>query len=202
MAKVLATVAVIAINFMNINPDLFVYVEGANEARSRLYQMAINKAWNKIRGIYAMLGVINGELEPFRKNIRYKSFFIRPARAIVLQEPKEYYMSLSRKNNRLVATKLFSDFMFIDPPESEEEARKMQDVTDTMRSIKFCSEEVLEEFEQMRKEQRKWFMIYHGEPANEEEAAERADARKRLESLGLSEEWITKLRKMHGIIQD
>lgn len=90
--------------------------------------------------------------------------------------------------------------MFIDQPESEEEARKMQDVTDTMRSIKFCSEEALEEFEEMRKEQRKWFMIYDDEPANEEEATERALARKRLDSLGLSGEWIKELRIKHGII--
>jgi len=39
----------------------------------------------------------------------------------------------------------------------------------------------MEELDEMRQEQKKWFMIYDDEPANEQEAAEREDARRCLQ---------------------
>jgi len=199
--KVLATIAVIAVNFMHIHPDLFVHVKGVTDVRSRLYQMGISKVWNEIRGLYHMHGVMDEKPVPFRKNVRYEAFLIRPARPVTLQEPKEYYMSLSNKSNKHTPPEHFNEFIFIDPPVYKGDAERMAEVKKFFDKLK-PGAAFMEELDQLRQEQKKWFMIYHDEPANEQEAAEREDARRKLESLGLSDEWLRKLRIIHGIIED
>lgn len=198
--KVLATIAAIAVNFMHIHPDLFVHVKGADEARSRLYQMGISKVWNRIIGLYQMRGVVNEKLAPFRRNIRYEAFLIRLARPVNLQEPKEYYMSLSPKSKKHTPSDQFNEFIFIDPPIYPGEAEEMARVKEFFDKVR-PTEEFMEELDELRQRQKKWFMIYDDEPANEQEAAERAEAKRMLDSLGLSREWLRKLRIMHGIIE-
>jgi len=44
--KVLATVASIVLNFTIFFPEAVVHAEGRSLARTRRYQMAINKMWN------------------------------------------------------------------------------------------------------------------------------------------------------------
>jgi hypothetical protein len=70
-------------------------VEGGNNARTRLYQMAINKYLEKIFNVY---GGTNDDLALFQKNIHYKAFIITRKEYVIFREPNEIYMTSSTKN--------------------------------------------------------------------------------------------------------
>ena len=148
-----------------------------------------------------MRGVVNEKPVPFRRNVRYKAFLIRLARPVNLQEPKECYMSLSKKSNKHTPSDQFNEYIFIDPPIYPGEAEEMAEQKKFFDNLK-PDKEFMEELDELRQRQKKWFMIYDDEPANAQEAAEREEAKRMLDSLGLSREWLRKLRIMHGIIQD
>ena len=46
--KVLATVARAVMSFTNLYPEAIIYAEGSTPARTRRYQMGINKFWKEI----------------------------------------------------------------------------------------------------------------------------------------------------------
>ena len=96
--KVLATVAAIVLNFMTIFPEAWVYAEGSSMARTRRYQMGINKLWHEIEKIADVYGATGNAWEPFQKNITYYAFLITRKEWIDLQEETEYYMTSSTKN--------------------------------------------------------------------------------------------------------
>lgn len=73
--KILATVAATVIEFTHHFPDMPVYVQGSNQARTRLYQMGISSNWEEIETILDVYGFYDGEWEPFRKSINYIAVF-------------------------------------------------------------------------------------------------------------------------------
>ena len=64
--KVLATVASIIYDFTNIYAGAAVFIQGMTLARTRRYQMGINKSWTQISPIFEVLGLKNEKWEQFR----------------------------------------------------------------------------------------------------------------------------------------
>jgi hypothetical protein len=76
--KLLATIAVIILDFSRLFPDSFLYAQGRTPSRTRLYRMGINKLWNEIVSDFDLYGVReDNTMEPYRKNINYKGFLLR-----------------------------------------------------------------------------------------------------------------------------
>jgi len=98
--KVLATVATIVVEFTCIFEQATVYAEGSNLARTRRYQIGINRFLNEIGEIFNVYGYVDECWEPFRKNINYQAFSIRRKKYLTLEEPNEPYMATSSDNNK------------------------------------------------------------------------------------------------------
>lgn len=75
--KILATVAATVIEFTKHFPDIPVYAQGSNQARTRLYQMGISANWEQIETILDVYGFYNGKWEPFKRNVNYNAFLAR-----------------------------------------------------------------------------------------------------------------------------
>jgi hypothetical protein len=74
--QVLATVALIVLDFTNNFPDLWVYAKGSTSARTRLYQMAIGANWDKIDPLLFVLGNVDNKWHPFQKKVNYEAFMV------------------------------------------------------------------------------------------------------------------------------
>ncbi len=74
--KVLATVANTVITFTQRHPKAYVYIEGSNAVRTRLYQMAISKYFSELSETFDIKGVYERKLLPFKTNINYSAFLI------------------------------------------------------------------------------------------------------------------------------
>jgi hypothetical protein len=73
--KVLATVAQAVISFTNMYPDALIFTEGSTPARTRRYQMGINKFWKDIEPDFKVFGLLkNKGFEPFRFGVNYIAF--------------------------------------------------------------------------------------------------------------------------------
>ena len=75
--KVLATVASIIYDFTNIYTKAAVFIQGSTAARTRRYQMGINKYWDQISPIFEVIGLKNDSWESFRKGENYNAFIGR-----------------------------------------------------------------------------------------------------------------------------
>ena len=75
--KVLATVIGILRDFLNENPHSTVFIEGSTPIRTRLYQIAINTYFEEFSKEFLILGNNQNSSEPFQKNTKYESFFIK-----------------------------------------------------------------------------------------------------------------------------
>lgn len=76
---IMGTLGSIIYDFTNVFLEAAIFVEGTNKARTRLYQMNINKQWERIAPIFEVFG-LKGELwEPFRKGVNYDAFLGRRA---------------------------------------------------------------------------------------------------------------------------
>lgn len=76
-AIIMGTVASIIADFTNIHPNATIIVRGTNTARTRLYQMHINKNWDRIEPLFTVYGLKNDKWEPFRKRTNYDAFLSR-----------------------------------------------------------------------------------------------------------------------------
>jgi hypothetical protein len=75
--KVLATVAHAVIKFTIVHPHALVYAEGSTPARTRRYQMGINKFWKEIEPDFKVFGLLkDGNFESFRYGINYMGFAV------------------------------------------------------------------------------------------------------------------------------
>ncbi|HVU85209.1 MAG TPA: hypothetical protein VHC50_10230 [Puia sp.] len=72
--KVLATVALIILEFSAYFPHRLIYMEGSTASRTRLYQMGINKHYAEISNIFDVIGCRNGTWEIFKWNRNYEAF--------------------------------------------------------------------------------------------------------------------------------
>jgi hypothetical protein len=104
--KVLLTVAMIIILFTDIFRNAIVHFKGLG-ARTRLYQISINKYWDEIKEMIYVSGYVNGLSGPFKKNITYDGFLINrdryligPKENFILEEQTKTYM-ISKKKNEL-----------------------------------------------------------------------------------------------------
>ncbi|HEY4149084.1 MAG TPA: hypothetical protein VGM41_09150, partial [Chitinophagaceae bacterium] len=97
--KVLSTVAAIVIDFTNYFEDAIIYTEGSTSARTRRYQIGINKFLDEIEKIFNVYGRIDETWAPFKKNINYNGFFVtrKIKDFIILQEPEAIYMTTPEK---------------------------------------------------------------------------------------------------------
>jgi len=75
--KIMATVGQIIYNFTEYRPAALIFIKGTVDAKTRLYQMALNKHWENIDPVFEVWGWIKGHWEPFRKNTNYEQFLGR-----------------------------------------------------------------------------------------------------------------------------
>jgi hypothetical protein len=74
--KILATVAFSVIQFLHYYTDASIRIEGQTKARTRLYQMGINKYLDEIRPSYQIKGKEKGHWENFRSGKNYERFVL------------------------------------------------------------------------------------------------------------------------------
>lgn len=74
--KVLATVANTLIAFTSRHPKARIFFRGSNEARTRLYKMAITKYYEELSDNFIILGLTDYGWIPFEKNATYIAFLI------------------------------------------------------------------------------------------------------------------------------
>jgi hypothetical protein len=77
--KLLSTVAITAFTFTDRYPDKKIYFKGADEVRTRLYQMAINYAYEDLSKKFIILGDLSERagifnLQAFERNKNYTGF--------------------------------------------------------------------------------------------------------------------------------
>jgi len=76
--RVLATVASTILDFTNHYPDAVIYAEGSTAARTRRYQMGINKYWHEIDPLFEVYGLIEEKgFYPFMRGRNYSSFVVK-----------------------------------------------------------------------------------------------------------------------------
>lgn len=75
--KVLATVASIIYDFTGFYKDAAVYIKGSSAAKTRRYQMGINKYWEQINPVFEVFGSKNEKWEPFKTDENYEAFIGR-----------------------------------------------------------------------------------------------------------------------------
>ena len=75
--KVLATVAETAIDFLQHYPDATVFAKGSTDARTRTYQMGINRFLDEITRRHDVFGLKNGKWEVFEPTQSYEAFRMR-----------------------------------------------------------------------------------------------------------------------------
>jgi len=76
-AKVLSTVAATLYVFFNKRPNAMVYATGSTKARTRLYQMGINKYLEEGNSDFLIYGQINNSWQIFEKGLNYDAFLVK-----------------------------------------------------------------------------------------------------------------------------
>ncbi|HVU97870.1 MAG TPA: hypothetical protein VHE34_21750 [Puia sp.] len=74
---VMGTLGSIIYDFTNLFLDAAIFIQGTNRARTRLYQMNINKHWERILPIFEVFGLKEDQWEPFKKGVNYDAFLGR-----------------------------------------------------------------------------------------------------------------------------
>ncbi|MCW3118129.1 MAG: hypothetical protein JWM28_2211 [Chitinophagaceae bacterium] len=82
--KILATVGGIIYDFTGRFSNAAIFVKGTTSARTRWYQMGINKNWEEINKDFEVFGYRNEKWEPFRKSRNYEAFFGRRKTSFLL----------------------------------------------------------------------------------------------------------------------
>jgi len=72
---IMGTLGSIIYDFTNLFANSIVSVQGTNQVRTRLYQMNINKHWERIEPVFEVYGLLEGDQwELFRKGVNYQAF--------------------------------------------------------------------------------------------------------------------------------
>ena len=74
---VLATVANTINKFCDHYGDHFIFATGSSPARTRLYQMGINRLIKEISTSFGVYGVINDEVSGFQSNVNYEALLVK-----------------------------------------------------------------------------------------------------------------------------
>jgi len=83
---IMGTVGSIIYDFTNVFMDALIFIQGTNAARTRLYQININKHWTRIEPVFEVFGLKNQHWEAFKKLINYDAFLGRRKGAFLLNE--------------------------------------------------------------------------------------------------------------------
>jgi hypothetical protein len=75
--KVLATVAVIAIDFILTHPDFIIIALGRTISRVRLYQMGITRVIDNLDPKFVIEGYLNNEWVSFEKGLNFEAFKLK-----------------------------------------------------------------------------------------------------------------------------
>lgn len=75
--KVLATVGATAIDFLNWHPEATIFAIGSTHARTRMYQIGINRFHEEITAEHDVFGLKDGRWESFEPNQSYEAFRMR-----------------------------------------------------------------------------------------------------------------------------
>jgi len=81
---IMGTIGGIIYDFTNIFSEALIFIKGTNATRSRLYQININKHWDRIEPVFEIWGLNNEEWEPFKKGVNYDAFLGRRKGAFLL----------------------------------------------------------------------------------------------------------------------
>lgn len=76
MEKVMATVIRTVLRFFERHPTKLVYIEGSTAERTRLYRIVISREISEIEKTFAVFGLLNDNMEIFKKNQNYEAFVI------------------------------------------------------------------------------------------------------------------------------
>ena len=86
MDKILATVAQTALNFMENNPEVYIFAQGSTPARTRKYQMGISKFFKEATSTWTIMGLATDEIsgegafggrwEKFQSGTKYAAFLL------------------------------------------------------------------------------------------------------------------------------
>jgi hypothetical protein len=76
MNVVLATVMQIVTDFLDKNLDCFVHIEGSDSKRRRVYQILINREYDRLINDYVIFGGNDNKKEVFEKGKTYSYFII------------------------------------------------------------------------------------------------------------------------------
>ncbi|SDH08817.1 hypothetical protein SAMN04487996_12849 [Dyadobacter soli] len=74
--KVLNTVAIAVVDFMNENSNAKLIARGSTMPRTRLYRMNIARNLNEITEQFLVQGIKDGRLEVFREDVNYEAFLL------------------------------------------------------------------------------------------------------------------------------
>ncbi|HWK02371.1 MAG TPA: hypothetical protein VNS58_01985 [Puia sp.] len=74
--KVLNTVALTVVDFIEKRPNAIILIEGSTLSRTRLYQMRISFHWLEISEYYEVYGEYGKKWLPFQKGVNYKRFLV------------------------------------------------------------------------------------------------------------------------------
>ena len=81
---IMGTLGSIIYNFTNVFLEAAIFIQGTDKPRTRLYQMNINKHWERISPIFDVFGLNGERWEVFRKGINFDSFIGRRKGASVI----------------------------------------------------------------------------------------------------------------------
>jgi len=71
---IMGTLGSIIYDFTNLFLEAAIFVQGTDKARTRLYQMNINKHWESISAIFELFGLKSEQWEPVKKGVNYEAF--------------------------------------------------------------------------------------------------------------------------------
>ncbi|MBC7568652.1 MAG: hypothetical protein H7319_02820 [Spirosoma sp.] len=75
--KVLRTVALSVLKFLNAYPTVAVYAEGSTKSRIREYQMSLSRSYDELVENYVIHGLLkDGSWSLFERNINYYAFVV------------------------------------------------------------------------------------------------------------------------------
>ena len=76
--RILFTIATIILDFTDHYPDAIIYIKGSTEARTRLYQIKINRHWPAINDSFELYEYQENEgFTPFMPYKNYSAFAVR-----------------------------------------------------------------------------------------------------------------------------
>lgn len=74
---IMGTLGRIIYEFTEIFEGAIIYIEGTTAARTRIYQLHINKHWKRINPVFEVSGLINNQWEPFSLRLKFFPSYYR-----------------------------------------------------------------------------------------------------------------------------